>query len=162
MQVLFGAIAAAFVAAIGNAIFTYGNRRADASDSPFGFILGLLLVAAAIIGVIALFGAPKDSGDFLRRNAPGMIIGGVGTAITYVGFFWLYSRYGAGYNTLYGMLALLTTSIGVGIFVFREAFNIWHGVSILCAILALAAFLTGQRIAEEHKTTPSSTQSNLK
>lgn len=144
MPLLVGAFLAAFLAAIGNAIFTYGNKTAHAEESPFGFVLLTFLISAAAMAALMVFQPPRDPIAFTKLNIGPALWAGIGTAITYVGFYILYSKYGASFYALYGMLAMLTTSIFLAIVILKERFNWSIGVSIGLAGVALGFFLYGQ------------------
>jgi drug/metabolite transporter (DMT)-like permease len=81
---------------------------------------------------------------FTKVNMGPALWAGIGTAITYVGFYILYSKFGASFYALYGMLAMLTTSIFLAIVILKERFNWSIGVSIGLAGVALGFFLYGQ------------------
>lgn len=144
MPPLVGAFLAALLAAIGNAIFTYGNKTARAEDSPFGFVLLTFLISAAAMAALMAFQPPRDPVAFTKVNMGPALWAGIGTAITYVGFYILYSKFGASFYALYGMLAMLTTSIFLAIVILKERFNWSIGVSIGLAGVALGFFLYGQ------------------
>jgi drug/metabolite transporter (DMT)-like permease len=132
------------VAAIGNAIYVYAYRKSDASSSPLLFMAcGVAAALVALLLCLAFF-RPSDPGALISRNGGWIALSGIGTAITYVGFFFLYTRSGAISYTLYAVLSLLTTTIGVGVIVMRERFNLWHGLAALAAVAALGFFTVGQ------------------
>ncbi|MBX3096957.1 MAG: EamA family transporter [Fimbriimonadaceae bacterium] len=148
MPALVGALLAALLAATGNAIFAYGQRKSISAESPMLFNAYTFLIALICVLILAAFQMPKDPAVFLKVNWKHALFTGIGTAITYYGFYILYGKYGASYYALYGMSALLTTSIGVGVFIFREKFNVYYALSVVTAIITMILFLLGQREAK--------------
>jgi len=149
MPALLGAFLAAFLAAIGNAIFAFGQRKAETAASPMLFNAFTFFIALVCVLILAAFQMPREPGEFVRANWKQALFTGIGTAITYYGFYILYGRYGASYYALYGISALLTTSIGVGFLIFRERFNLYFGLSIVTAVITLVLFMMGQFEAQK-------------
>ena len=132
------------IAALGNAIFVYGQRSAAVSPNPFLYMSGAILVCLILFLLATLFSADDEKIAYLSNNALAVIIGGVGFFITFVGFYLMYSRVGANSYTVYATLSILTTSVGVGLIVFREPFNQYHVIAMGLAILAVCFFGYGQ------------------
>lgn len=147
MKPLVAMLTFGLVAAIGNAIFVFGNRKAQADSSPMLFVAGGLIAAAAMLVVISPLFPLQNTVEMARQNWLPMALCGLGTAITYVGFYFLYTSSGASSYAVYAMLSLLTTSVGVGAIIFREKFTLWHGLAIIAAFASLAFFFIGQRSA---------------
>ena len=132
------------LAAIGNAIFVYGQRSGTVSSNPFLFMAGAVTFCALLfIGASLLFGG-NDNLTYLRVNWKAILIAAVGFFITFVGFYLMYSRVGASSYTVYATLSILTTSVVVGLLVFREPFNAYHVAAIFLAILAVVFYGYGQ------------------
>lgn len=134
----------ALLAAVGNGIYVYGTKRAETGSNPYLFIAGVLVCAAALVAAMTATAPPTDAGALLQRTWPFMLIAGFGAAVTFVGFQGLFSNHGAGPYAVYAMFALLTTSIGVGVLLFKENFNIYHGLAMVCALASLVFFFLGQ------------------
>ena len=132
------------IAAIGNAIFVYGQRSATVSPNPFLYMTGAILVCLLLFLLATLLSADGEKSTYLSNNALPIVIGGIGFFITFVGFYLMYSRVGANSYTVYATLSILTTSVGVGLFVFREPFNQYHIIAMALAILAVCFFGSGQ------------------
>ena len=139
-----GALLAAILAACGNAIFVIGQKKATATHNPFVFILvavatclGLLCIAAPLAGKSGLF-------QQIRTTLFWGGVGGIGLFVTYYGFHLLYGKYGASHYILYAVISILTTSIGVGVLMFKESFNRFHLLSLILALLTVVAFSIGQ------------------
>lgn len=132
------------IAAIGNAIFVYGQRSAAVSPNPFLYMSGAILVCLLLFLLATLFSGHGEKTTYLSNNTVPIIIGGVGFFITFVGFYLMYSRVGANSYTVYATLSILTTSVGVGLLVFREPFNQYHVIAMALAILAVCFFGYGQ------------------
>ncbi len=134
----------ALLAAVGNAIFVFGQRGADQSENPFLFTLFSVGVCTVLFfGASYIFKTPADM-DYVVSNYRNILISGVGFFITFIGFFLLYSRYGASYYIVYAVLSIITTSIIVGIVIFREPFNIYHLGAVCSAMLTVFLFWCGQ------------------
>lgn len=138
------AVIFAGIAAIGNAVFVLGQRGNGPSRNPFLFTFGAVFVCALIFFLAALWCRTSDDVDFIARNYTRIVISGIGFFITFLGFFLLYSRFGASYYIIYAVLSILTTSIGVGALYYKEPFNIYHAAAMLLAILSIALFSYGQ------------------
>ena len=134
----------AFVAAIGNALFVYGQRGSSTADNPFVFLLVTLSICISLFAVFALaHKAPVDP-EYIFHNARHIIISGVGFFITFIGFYWLYNQQGATNYIVYALLSILTTSIGVGLIIFREPFNKYHMIAGLLASSPILVYGIGQ------------------
>lgn len=132
------------LAAFGNAVFVYGQRGSSPSTNPFLFILGAVSVCTLLfLPATWLFRSPGDV-SFLLANVRCILLSGVGFFITFVGFYFLYSQFGASHYIVYAVLSILTTSIGVGVFLYREPFNLYHAASMVLAVAAIALFSYGQ------------------
>ena len=134
----------AFIAAIGNALFVYGQRGSSTADNPFLFLLITLSVCITLFAIFTLtHKAPVDP-QYLVDNVRYIIISGVGFFVTFVGFYWLYNQQGATNYIVYALLSILTTSIGVGLIIFREPFNKFHVISGILAVSAILFYGLGQ------------------
>ena len=132
------------IAAVGNAIFVYGQRSATVSPNPYLYMTAAIFVCWVMFIAATLISNNGEFKDYLSANAIPVIIGGVGFFITFVGFYLMYSRIGANSYVVYACLSVLTTSVGVGMVIFREPFNLYHLVAIFFAILAVCFFGYGQ------------------
>ena len=145
MQAKFvGALAVALLAAVGNGLFAFGQRKAAVAANPFIFIGSALVVCLlAIVTTLPLM--PRVDGvRYLRANGIWIVISGIGFYLTFLGFFFLYSRFGAVNYALYAVLSILTTSVLVGLVVFREQVNGFHVAAIITALLTVILFSVGQ------------------
>ena len=134
----------AFIAALGNALFVYGQRGSQISNNPFYFLLGALTICTILFLISAVFHkAPLDF-EYLAQNYKLMIISGLGFFITFLGFYWLYSQQGATNYIVYALLSILTTSVGIGLIVFKEPFNRYHIIAGLLALCAISVYGYGQ------------------
>jgi drug/metabolite transporter (DMT)-like permease len=141
------AILFATIAAVGNAVFVYGQTGADKTKNPFIFIVGAVAVCTALFLLPNLFFDLQKSFAYLHANRIQILISGVGFFITFLGFFLLYSGSGASTYMLYAVISILTTSVGVGVFLYHEPFNRWHLIAIILSIGAIACFSYGQHTA---------------
>lgn len=134
----------ALLAAIGNGLFVYGQRGSPQGANPFLFTLGAVVVCTAMCAIAALVYRTPSDAAYVADNARNIVLGGIGFFITFVGFFLLYTSYGASQYVLYAVLAILTTTVGVGVIIFREPFNIYQTVATLLAVGAIVLFTYGR------------------
>ncbi len=131
------------IGAIGNALFAYGQRGASAAN-PFAFMFGACAICTVLFGVgVLVYSGGGTTSGYLLANARNVLISGVGFFVTFLGFFLLYSRLGASYYIVYAVLAIITTSIGVGVLVFKEPFNGYHVSALLLAIVSIVLYGIG-------------------
>jgi len=134
----------AFIAAIGNALFVYGQRGSSTADNPFLFLLVTLSICISLFAVFAMVHKAPIDPQYLIDNARYITISGIGFFITFIGFYWLYNQQGATNYIVYALLSILTTSIGVGLIIFREPFNKFHIISGMLAVSAILVYGLGQ------------------
>lgn len=133
----------ATIAAIGNAVFAYGQRQSSGATN------GLLVVAggAFIAGTLALVAAPwiaPVSWNAVARQGQTILLSGLGLFITYVGFNLLYGRFGTAHYVLYAAISIITTTVIVGAFILKEHLNGFHVSAIFTALLTILLFSLGQ------------------
>jgi len=134
----------ALLAALGNALFVYGQRGSQTSENPFFFLLVTLSVCTSLFLILALANkAPMDSA-YLVENSKCILFSAIGFFVTFVGFYWLYSQHGAANYMVYALLSILTTTIGVGLIIFREPFNKFHVISGILAAASILFYGFGQ------------------
>ncbi|MBD3308631.1 transporter [candidate division KSB3 bacterium] len=131
------------MAAIGNGIFAFGQRKSVPTAHPFIFLTCALTVCIALFLIASLFFPKVDVLQFIQTNYPWFITSGAGFFLTFIGFYLLYTRFGASYYVLYAVLSILTTSVIVGLIIFREQFTLYHGLSICTAIVTIVLFALG-------------------
>ena len=132
------------LAAIGNAVFVYGQRSATVSPNPYLYMAAAIFVCLVMFVTATLISNNGDIKSYLSNNMAPVIIGGVGFFITFIGFYLMYSRVGANSYVVYACLSIITTSIGVGMIIFREPYNQYHIIAIIFAVLAVCFFGYGQ------------------
>jgi drug/metabolite transporter (DMT)-like permease len=143
MKILLPIVFAA-IAAIGNAMFAFGQRKSAGVEN------GLLFVgvSALIACLLALFSAPFvgvfDVGNALKGNWKALLLSGFGLFFTYLGFNLLYSRYGVSQYVLYAVISILTTTLVAGVWWLKEPLNLYHKLAIVLAIVAVFVFSIGQ------------------
>ena len=131
-------------AAIGNAIFVYGQKRSEMVENPFLFLLCTLTVCTTLFACTIGFFPKVSVAQYLSKNYPWIVLSGIGFYLTFIGFYFLYTRYGASYYVLYAVLSIITTSIIVGVVLFREHINVYYGLTVLSALLTIALFTIAQ------------------
>lgn len=129
---------------MGNAVFVYGQRSAAVSPNPYLFMSAAIFVCLIMFVMATLISNGGRLLNYVSNNMLPIIIGGVGFFITFVGFYLMYSRVGANSYVVYACLSILTTSVGVGMIIFREPFNQYHLIAMIFAILAVCFFGYGQ------------------
>ena len=128
------------IAALGNAIYVYGQRSAVVSSNPFLFMAGAVTLCAFMFVIASLLSGTSTTTIYLKQNYWPITISAVGFFITFIGFYLMYSRVGANSYTVYAVLSILTTSVGVGMIIYREPINLYHLISILFALLAVGFY----------------------
>lgn len=128
------------IAALGNAIYVYGQRSAVVSGNPFLFMAGAVTLCAFMFVIASLLSGASATTIYLKQNYWPITISAVGFFITFIGFYLMYSRVGANSYTVYAVLSILTTSVGVGMIIYREPINLYHVISILFALLAVGFY----------------------
>jgi drug/metabolite transporter (DMT)-like permease len=133
----------ASLAALGNALFVYGQRGTTPPVNPFLFVLGAVAVCTVMFAVAAMLFRVGGEAAYLAGHWKWVLVSGTGFFLTFVGFFLLYTNFGASQYTLYAVISILTTSLGVGVVVYREHFNAYHAAAMVLAIAAIALFTFG-------------------
>jgi len=133
----------ATLAAVGNAFFVYGQRGVTPSPNPFLFVLGAIVTCLLLFMVAAFIYRSAGDAAYVGANLGMIAFSGLGFFLTFVGFFLLYNNYGAAQYTLYAVISILTTSLGVGVLIYKEDFNIYKVAAMVLAIGAIALFTYG-------------------
>ncbi|MET2984546.1 EamA family transporter [Aureibaculum conchae] len=136
----------ALAASIGNAMVTVGQKNASNYSNPFFFGAFSLLFAAVGLFVIAFFYKTEQLYSYAIGNIKWFAMTGVGMLILNVFLYFLYRGYGANSYTLYAILAIITTSIGVSIFYYGEKMNIYYAASLILAIATVLVFIKGKSL----------------
>jgi drug/metabolite transporter (DMT)-like permease len=132
------------IAAFGNAVYVFGQRSAVVSANPFLFMAGAVSLCALMFLAASMVSGASTAAVYLKQNWWPITISAAGFFITFIGFYLMYSRVGANSYTVYAVLSILTTSVGIGMVIFREPFNIYHLISIFFALLAVGFYGYGQ------------------
>jgi len=143
-QTIYSALLFASFAAVGNALFAFGQKKSAIVDHPFIFIIFSIVVCLVLFAGTCFLLPKPDVLSFVRGNYPWFLISGFGFYATSIGFYFLYSRYGASHYVIYAVLSIVATSIVVGIIVFKEPFNVYHFLSVITAIATVVLFTIGQ------------------
>lgn len=142
-QQIFKSLLFALLAAIGNAIFAYGQKKSVHSDNPFVFILFSVLICLLFLVVAFFLYGKTDVSAFFSHNMKWVLVSGSGFFITFMGFYFLYTGFGASYYLLYAILSIVTTSIFLGVVVFRETFNLYIFLSLVSSAVTIVLFAIG-------------------
>ncbi len=145
MNVVLRALLFALIAAIGNAVFVFGQKKSIPGENPFIFLACSLSLCVLFLVISTLFFPLNDMKSYFSINGRAILITGIGLFITYIGFYFLYSRFGASYYIIYAVISIITTSIIVGVLVFKDTFNIYYLLSIITAITTIVLFFIGQQ-----------------
>lgn len=135
----------ALTAAVGNALFAAGQKKASGDTSSLMFISASAIVC--ILLTFAVFPLLKNQSSLLevaKTQWKWILLSGTGLFFTYLGFNLLYRHFGASGYVYYAVLSIITTSILVGAVIFRERMNIFHYSSIAAAFIAIILFSVGQ------------------
>ncbi|WP_459917786.1 hypothetical protein [Desulfocicer niacini] len=141
----------ATIAAIGNAIFVFGQKGAQVSKNPFLFMFGAVLICTILFFFSTLSFPTEKNISYLISNWKFILLSGVGFFVTFLGFYLLYSGYGASTYIIYAVVSIITTSIGVGVLYYKEPFNFYHFLALIFSIITITCFCYGQHIAKPEK-----------
>lgn len=134
----------ALIAAVGNAFFAAGQKKASGIDSSLIFV-GLSAIVCVILTFSVIFFMHKNTNLslILKINWIWILMSGFGLFLTYLGFNLLYTSFGATGYVYYAVLSIITTSLIVGVFIFKEQLNIYHFISIGFSLIAILLFTIG-------------------
>jgi drug/metabolite transporter (DMT)-like permease len=130
----------ALTAAIGNALYAFGQKKAVPHENPFVFGVFSLIIGAVLLAVVSLFFNTEGIGNYFAENFKWFTISGLGYVLLNIGLFFLYRNFGASYYLLYAVLSIMTTSILLAIIVFHEKMNFYYWISIGFATLTIFFF----------------------
>ncbi|HTU02336.1 MAG TPA: hypothetical protein VMG58_10990 [Candidatus Sulfotelmatobacter sp.] len=134
----------ATIAAVGNALFALGQRKAAGVENGLLFVgLSALVAMSGALVCAPLIGA-VDPSLTLRAHWKAVLGSGAGLFLTYLGFNLLYTRFGASQYALYAVISILTTTIGVGILWLKEPITLYHKLAVALALAAVVLFSIGQ------------------
>lgn len=134
----------ALTAAVGNALYAYGQKRAAVHDNPFLFGAFALLAGSALLTIVAMFFNTQTIGSYVVENLKWFFVSGLGYVLLNIGLYFLYRNFGASYYSLYAVLSIVTTSILLATIVFHEKLNFYYWLSLGFAGLTILFFLKGQ------------------
>lgn len=147
---IIGALLFSLIAAIGNALFAAGQKKAFEVENGLTFVMYSAIIAALLAFITApVLGTPLFIAT-LKSNWNWIVISGAGLFLTYIGFYFLYSHYGVSQYILYAVLSIFTTSIIVGVIFFKEPFNSFHWAALIFSIITVILFSIGQSKVQGH------------
>jgi len=134
----------ALIAAVGNALFAAGQKKTSGIENPLLFV-GLSALVCVILTFTIIFVIHKNANfsQILILNWIWILTSGFGLFLTYIGFNLMYSRFGTSSYVYYAVLSIITTSLIVGVFIFKERLNIYHFASIGFSLIAIILFTLG-------------------
>lgn len=138
-------ICLALIAAIGNALFALGQKKAIGHENPFLFGVFSLLIGSILLSLVSLFFNTQGISNYFFENLKWFVVSGFGYVLLNMGLYFLYRNFGAAYYSLYAILAIVTTSILLARLVFGERINFYFWVSMFFAALTIFFFLKGQK-----------------
>ena len=138
------AIFIATVGALSNALFAYGQVRANVTGAPFAFVILVQACALCISLLIFPFIPGTNVLVVLTQNFMWAFLTGLGLISTLTCFYFLFSLFGASYYALYSVMALIVTIFLVGGVLLKESINIFHVGSTILAMGAVVLFTLGQ------------------
>lgn len=134
----------ATVAAVGNALFTYGQKKSANFENGLLFVSASALIAFLFAAVLSPIFGEIQIGTIARNYWKPLLCSGGGLFLTYLGFNLLYSRFGVSQYVLYAVISIITTTIIVGVWWLKEPINIYHMLSIGLAVISVFLFSLGQ------------------
>lgn len=141
---IFYPIFLSILAAVGNAMVAYGQRKAIVNFNPYLFGAGSLLLASIILFTIGNTTNKSSIIGYIKVNYLPIVISAIDLSTLNVFLIILYQRYGTGYYTLYSSFAILTTSIVLAIYIFKEEFNLYYLISTCFAFVTIIFFMKGK------------------
>lgn len=137
----------ATIAAVGNALLSYGQKKA-APVSNLYFFLGAAALVFFVCNIIAGFVTKTDSISASKilsgsKELFWAIVCGVALFVLYFAINNLLVKYGASMYVVYSVVSIFTTSIVVGVCIFKEKINIWHVLGIIMSCVAVALITIG-------------------
>jgi len=134
----------ALTAAVGNALFAAGQKKAVGIDNSLIFV-GLSAIVCIVLTFIVILFMQNNTNlsSIVKINWMWILMSGFGLFLTYLGFNLLYTRFGATGYLYYAVLSIITTSLIVGVFIFKERLNIYHFTSIGFSLIAIILFTIG-------------------
>jgi drug/metabolite transporter (DMT)-like permease len=141
-----GPLLFALLAAIGNGLFAFGQRKSAGVENSFVFITIALVVCVLLSMASAPFFGPVNYAGTLRQNLTWAAVSGLGLFLTYIGFNILYSSYGASSYILYAVLSIITTTVVVGAWLLRENLNLYHWLAVGTALATVGLFSWGNSV----------------
>lgn len=139
----------AVVAAAGNALLSYGQKKAAPLQNLYSFFAVAALVFC-FCNIIAAFINKGISGqETLSIDKKVLLWGtvcGVALFILYFAINNLLVRYGASMYVVYSVFSVFFTSIIVGVLILKEKINIYHVIGIVISCVAVAFITIGNNI----------------
>ncbi len=133
----------ALIAAFGNAVFAAGQKKAVVFQNKLSFLAISILVCFCLIIFLAPLLGPTNYASVIKRNWLWALVSGLGLFLTYLGFNLLYTNYGTSNYMLYAALSIITTSIIVGVVIFKETFNHYHWAAVVGSVVTIILFTIG-------------------
>ena len=134
----------AAVAAVGNALFALGQKQSPGVSNGLVFVAASAFVASLLAAMTSPVVGLADLGGLLRSSWKPLLLSGFGLFLTYLGFNLLYARFGASPYVVYSVLAVLTTSVGVGFLYAKEPVNRFHVAAVILGVITVILFSVGQ------------------
>ncbi len=141
----------AVIAAVGNALLSYGQKKAAPVNNLY-FFLGIAAFVFFVCNMVVGFSTKDDSLSVSKFfSSPKVlfwaVVCGFALFVLYFAINHLLVGYGASMYVVYSVFSVFFTSIIVGVFIFRERINVWHvlGIIVSCIAVALITIGNGKR-----------------
>lgn len=125
----------------------FAQKRVSAFSNPFWFGTVSFLLAGSLLLCIALWMQTRKShgnaAEYLSHNLHWFALAASGLVMLNVFLFLLFTQFGAGYYTLYAVLAILSTSVGVGVWLLQQPMNGYYWMATAFAIISIVFFVRG-------------------
>jgi drug/metabolite transporter (DMT)-like permease len=140
----FSAILFAGIAAFGNALYAFGQKKATVHENPFLFGALALFVGAVLLFIVSLYFKLAGSFIYISQNLKWIFAAAAGYVFLNIGLFFLYKNFGATYYTLYAVLAIISTSLLLAVIILKEPFNGYHIAALCTGGITVILFMLGK------------------
>jgi drug/metabolite transporter (DMT)-like permease len=141
----FTAVLLAGIAAFGNALYAFGQKKAAVHENPFMFGAFSLFVGAILLFIVSVSFKFSGSFTYFSQNLKWIFAAASGYVFLNIGLFFLYKNFGATYYTLYAVLAMISTSLLLAAIILKESINGYHIAALCTGVITVILFMLGKK-----------------